>query len=166
MKATVCLCPYLGCPHGFFCLPWHRPPPANNDLWFHMFCKWIHEFSWLNSRVSVCEFTGFCETNLVCRHLFTVKSRVFHVMTRTSETVPVLTQYDSCQTRSKLMTTDRSRVFMWIHIKTCTGGALPIMNKYDTCQLDQKWFLVCWDKQKQPNPVCLPRHTSNVGEWS
>ena len=25
------------------------------------FCKWIHEFNWLNSRVSVREFTGFCE---------------------------------------------------------------------------------------------------------
>ena len=35
--------------------------PANNDPWFHMFCKWIHEFKWLNSRVSVHEFTGFCE---------------------------------------------------------------------------------------------------------
>ena len=35
--------------------------PANNDPWFPMFCKWIHEFNWLNSRVSICEFTGFCE---------------------------------------------------------------------------------------------------------
>ena len=35
--------------------------PANNDPWFHMFCKWIHEFNCLNSRVSVGEFTGFCE---------------------------------------------------------------------------------------------------------
>ena len=25
--------------------------PANNDPWFHMFYKWIHEFNWLNSRV-------------------------------------------------------------------------------------------------------------------
>ena len=38
-------------------------------------------------------------------------TRVFHVMTRTSETVPVLTQYDSCQTRSKPVTTGRTRVF-------------------------------------------------------
>ena len=30
---------------------------ANKDPWFHMFCKWIHQFNWLNSR----EFTGFCE---------------------------------------------------------------------------------------------------------
>ena len=35
--------------------------PANNDPWFHMFCKWIHEFNWLCSRVSVREFTRFCE---------------------------------------------------------------------------------------------------------
>ena len=26
-----------------------------------MFCKWIHKFNWLDSRVSVREFTGFCE---------------------------------------------------------------------------------------------------------
>ena len=26
-----------------------------------MFCKLIHEFNWLNSRVFVCEVTGFCE---------------------------------------------------------------------------------------------------------
>ena len=31
-----------------------------------------------------------------------------HVMTRTSETVPVLTQYDLCQTRSKFVTTGRT----------------------------------------------------------
>ena len=35
--------------------------PANNDPWFHMFCKWINEFNWLNSHVSVREFTGFSE---------------------------------------------------------------------------------------------------------
>ena len=37
--------------------------------------------------------------------MFTVKSRVFHVMTRTSETVPVLTQYDLCQTRDNRQNT-------------------------------------------------------------
>ena len=42
-----------------FCFLWHYSDgcPANNDPWFHMFCKWIHEFNWLNSR----EFTGFFE---------------------------------------------------------------------------------------------------------
>ena len=64
--------------------------------------------------------------------------KFFHVMTRASESVPVLTQYESCQTRSKLVTTGRTRVF------TYAGGAVPIMNQYDTCQLVQKWFLVCW----------------------
>ena len=34
---------------------------ANNDPWFHMFCKWIQKFNWHNSRVSVREFTGICE---------------------------------------------------------------------------------------------------------
>ena len=36
----------------------------------------------------------------------------FRVMTRANESIPVLTQYNSCQTRSKLVTTDRTRVFM------------------------------------------------------
>ena len=118
--------------------------PANNGPWFHIFCKWIHEFNWLNSRVSLCEFTRFCEKNVVCRHVFTMKSRVFHVVTHTNETAPVLTQYISCQTFSELMTTDRTRVFTWVHMKTCTGGAVPIMNQYDTCQLVHKWFIVFW----------------------
>ena len=83
---------------------------------------------------------------LVCRHMFTVKSRVFHMITRASETVRVLTQYDSCYVRSKLVTTGRMHVFKLIHMKTCTGGVVPIMNQYDTCQLVQKWFLVCWDR--------------------
>ena len=65
-------------------------------------------------------------------------------MTRTSETIPVLSQYSSCQTCSKLATTGKTHVFMWIYMKTCTGGAVPIMNQYDTCKLVQKWFLVCW----------------------
>ena len=30
--------------------------PANKDPWFHMFCKWIHEFKWLNSLDSVNKF--------------------------------------------------------------------------------------------------------------
>ena len=57
--------------------------------------------------------------------MFTVKSRVFHVMTRTSETVPVLTQYDSCHTCSQ-------------HMKTGTGGAITIMNQYDMCRVSIK----------------------------
>ena len=65
-------------------------------------------------------------------------------MTRASETVPVLTQYDLCQTRSKLMTTGRTPVFTRIHMKTHTDGAVLIMNQYDMCQQVQKWFLVCW----------------------
>jgi len=76
--------------------------------------------------------------------MFPVKSRDMHMMTRTSETIPVLTKYDSCQSRSKLVTTGRTRVFTWIHMKTRTGGVVSIMNQYDTCQLVQKWFHVCW----------------------
>ena len=105
-----------------------------------MFCKWIHEFNKFSSR----EFTRFCE-QIRCVHMcFPWNHEFFHVMTRTSETVPVLTQYDSCQTRSKLVTTGRTRVFMWIHMKTRTSRAVPIVNQYGTCQLVQKWFLVCW----------------------
>ena len=102
---------------------------------------------------SVSEFTSstgsihrILWTNLVSQRVFPVKSGVFHVMICTSETVPVLIQYDSCQTRSILVTTGRTRVFTWIHMRTRTGGVAPIMNQYDTCQLVQKWFLVCWDK--------------------
>ena len=62
------------------------------------------------------------------------------MMTRTSETVPVLTQYDSCQS----FKTCDNRQNMCIHMKTRTGGAVPIMNQYDTCQLVQKWFLIWW----------------------
>ena len=51
-------------------------------------------------------------------------------MTRTSETVPVLTQYNSRQTRSKFVTTGRTREYTQKH----TGGAVPIMNQYDN------WF--------------------------
>ena len=73
----------------------------------------------MNSRVQLAQFTWIHQilwTNLMCRHAFTVNSRVFHVMTCTSETVPVLTQYDSCQTRSRLMTTSRTRVYTWKHV--------------------------------------------------
>ena len=108
-------------------------------MWFYMFWKLIHEHNWFSSR----EFTRFCE-QIWCVVMFTVKSWVFHVMTHASETVPVLTQYDSCQTRSKLVTTGRTRIFTWIHMKTHTGGVVPIMNQCDRCQLVQKWFFLCW----------------------
>ena len=98
----------------------------------------IHLFPYVNSLDSV--------TNLVCRHV-----------TRTCETVPVLTQYNLCQTRSKLVTTGRTRVFTWIHMKTRTGGAVPIMNQYDTYQLVQKWFLVCWVELPLPLNGSPPR---------
>ena len=39
------------------CLAQSIAHPANKDPWFHVFCKWFHEFNWFNSR----EFTGFCE---------------------------------------------------------------------------------------------------------
>ena len=54
----------------------------------------IHVFPYMNSLDSLNKFD-----------VFTVKSRVFHMMTHTSETVPILTHYDSCETRSKLMKT-------------------------------------------------------------
>ena len=135
--------------------------PANNDPWFHMFCKF-------NSRVSVHEFHQIMWTNLVCRHVFTVKSRVF-------KGVPVLTQYDLCQTRSKLVTTGRTRVFMWIHLKIRTGGAVPIMNQYDMCQLVQKWLLVCWvhvliltcsnEMSRMSANLILRKHCINMQRW-
>ena len=69
------------------------------DLWFHKFCKWIYEFNWLKSPVSVREFTRFCEQIWCVDTCIPWNHDFFHVMTCTSETVPVLTQYDSCQTR-------------------------------------------------------------------
>jgi len=96
-----------------------------------MFCKWIHEFIWLNSCVSVREFTGFCEkircvdTCLPWNHQFF-----------TSCHFPVKPyQFWPSTTCSKPVTTGRTCVFTWIHMKTCTGGAVPIMNQYDTCQM-------------------------------
>ena len=98
----------------------------------------IHVFPYFNSPDSV--------------NKFGVSTRVYREITSfshddtyvpCSETVPVPTQYDSCQTRSKLVTTGRTHVFTRIHMKSRTGGAVPIMNQYDTCQLVQKWFLVC-----------------------
>ena len=62
----------------------------------------IHVFPYVNLTDSVNRF------GVSTRVYHVIMS--FHVMTRTSETVPVLTQYDSCQTRSKLMTTGRTRV--------------------------------------------------------
>ena len=47
-----------------------------------------------------------------------MKSRVFHVMTCINETVPVLTQYDSCQTRSKPVTTGRTCIHVNTHENT------------------------------------------------
>ena len=88
------------------------------------------------SHVSVREFTGFCE-QIWCVDTCLLWNRDFS--NRTSSD-----QYNSCQTRSKLVTTCRTRVFTWKHMKTRTGGAVPIMNQYDTCQLVQKRFLVCW----------------------
>ena len=83
--------------------------------------------------------------NVVCRHVFTLKLRVFHIMTRTSETLPVLTQYDLCETCSKLVTTGRTHGSVFgENMKTHIGGVVPIMNQYATCQLVQKWFLVYW----------------------
>ena len=77
----------------------------------------------VNSRVQLAQFMCSCtwihwilRTNVLCRHVFTVKSRVCHMMTRTSETVTVLTQDDSCLTHSKLVTTGRTHVL--IHVNT------------------------------------------------
>ena len=44
-----------------------------------------------------------------------VSTRVYHYKFFTRWHMPVLTQYDSCKTRSKLVTTGRTHVFMWIH---------------------------------------------------
>ena len=52
------------------------------------------------------------------------------MMTCTSETVQILTHYDSCQTGD-------NRQNMCIHMKTCTGGVVLIMNQYMT---PANWF--------------------------
>ena len=62
-------------------MPPHRPThAANNDTWFHIFFKWIHGFNLLNSHVNSMDSVK----NLVCWHVFTVKTRVFHTMTHTN----------------------------------------------------------------------------------
>ena len=80
----------------------------------------IHVFPYVNSPDSVNKFdvsTHVCmSTHQICsQYPLTVKSLVFHVMTCTSETVPVLTKYDSCQTHSKLVTTGSNTC---IHVNT------------------------------------------------
>ena len=93
----------------------------------------ISRVLYVNSRIQLAQFMWIHRimwTHLLCWHM---KSRV-----------PVLTQYDSYQTHSKLMTTGRTHVFTWIHMKTRTGGAVPIRNQHDMFQVVQKWFLVCW----------------------
>ena len=115
----------------------YRPCPANNDPWFHKFCKWIHEFSWLNS----CEFTGFCE-QIWCVDTCLPWNHEFF----TWKHMPVK-PYEFWPTRVKLVQNSWQQAeHMYSHeyMKTCTGGAVPIMNQYDTCQLVQKWFLLCW----------------------
>ena len=103
-----------------------------------MFCKWIHEFNWLNSRVSVHEIMSF--------------SRHDTYQWNHTSSDPAS---DSRQTHSKLMTTGRTCVFTWLHIKTHTGGSVPIMNQYDTCQLVVKWFLVCWEFFVEISPCTI-----------
>ena len=71
----------------------------------------------------------------------------FHVMTRASETVPVLTQYDSCQNRSKVKTRD-NRQNACIQVNTHENMYWWSSTNYEPVwhvPLVQKWFLVCWD---------------------
>ena len=82
--------------------------PANNDPWFHMFCKRIHEFNWLNSRVSVREFAGFCEqiwcvdTCLLWNHeLFTW----WHIPVKPYQFWPSTTRVNSFKTRDNTQNT-------------------------------------------------------------
>ena len=96
-----------------------------------------------NFTCSVSEFTS--STGSI--HVNSPNSvKTFDVSTRVYHEIMSFSRDDTCQcqTRSKLVTTGRTRVFTWIHLKTRTGGAVPIMNQYDLCQLVQKWFLVCW----------------------
>ena len=86
--------------------------PANSDPWFHMFCKWIHEFNWLNLCVSVHEFTRFCEqiwcvdTRLPWKHEFFTQ---WHVPVK-------LYQFWPNTTHVKLVTTARQNTC--IHVNT------------------------------------------------
>ena len=128
---------------GELCMMRQVYNPATNDPWFHMFCKWIHEYNWLNSRVSIRLIHWTLRTNLLRRHVFTVKSRVFHVMTHASETIPVLTQYDLCQTRDYRQNTcirvnTHENTYWWSgtnyepvwHVPTVRNGSLFAGNSW------------------------------------
>ena len=95
--------------------------------------------NWINSRASVCEFTGLCEKFGVSTPIFTVKSRDFHLMTRASETVPVLTrvklvQNYYCGYVYIVVNYTTGRTHACIHGNTMkthentSGGAVPILN--------------------------------------
>ena len=62
----------------------------------------IKKLTWNAGAVHANHMAHPAKLNLYNHGLYTDN---FHMMTRASETVPVLTQYDSCQTRSKLVTT-------------------------------------------------------------
>ena len=118
--------------------------PANNDPWFHpLLYMWIHEFNWLNSNVSVCEFTRFCE-QIWCRHVFTMKSEKFFTWWH----VP-LKQYQfwPSTTRVKLVQNCDNRQNMCIHVNTHENTYLilvePGYQLWTSMTLVQKWFLNC-----------------------
>ena len=99
--------------------------PANNDPWFHMFCKWIHEFSWLNSPIHVFPYVNSPDSV----NKFGVSTRVYlyreimsfshddtYQWNRTSSD-PVRLVSNSFKTRDNRQNTCvYSREYTWIHI--------------------------------------------------
>ena len=72
---------------------------------------------------------------------FGVSTQVFHMMTCTSETEPVLTQYDSCQIRSKLM---RQNTCINSREYTCSSCCHEFLNEFDMSRTGSELVLFHW----------------------
>jgi hypothetical protein len=130
-----------------------------------MFCKWIHEFNWLNSRVSVREFTGLCKqiwcvaTCLPWNHKFFTW---WHVPVKLYQFWPSMTCVKLVQNSWQQAEHVYSRKYTWKQV-----GAVPMMNQYDMCQLVQKWFLDCWvwSNMSSPNVGLLTHNFIRSEKW-
>ena len=93
-----------------------------------MFCKWIHPILW---------------TNLVCRHVFTVKPRVFHMMTRVSSD-PVWLVSNSFKTRDNWQNTcihvnTHENTYWWSGTNYEPVWHMPTGSEMVPCLLGNNW---------------------------
>ena len=129
--------------------------PANNDPWFHMFCKWIHKFNWPNSH----GFTRFCEQiwcddtcqwNRTSTDIVHIVQNLWQfVTTCTGGAVPIMNQYDMCQLVQKWF------LVCWEWPTRCTSFGKSVgwkldLNKCEICLIGAGFLL----HRKGIKPFC------------